>query len=121
MGVEAAQGSRLFSNRPAGTGDTLAFTAVMDTEVTRMFICNTTALAAAFRVYHCLAGDAPGVNNALFYDKQVAANDTYLLASDATNSGIQLKVGDTIYIKSGTGGALGFQAYGVTASIAPGM
>lgn len=121
MAVQAAQGLRLASVRPLTTADALAFTTFIDTEVTRALVVNNTASPVAFRLYHVPAGGAAGLDNALFYDKSVAANDTFIFASDANNSGVQLKEGDTIVVRSATGGALGFQIYGVTASIAQGV
>ena len=118
MTGQAAQGLRLASVRPATAADTTAFTAFIDTEITRLFICNTSALARTFRLFHVPAGGAAGLDNALFYDKAVAANDVFNLASDAPNSGIQLKPGDTLGVRSSNANDLAFQVYGVTGRVA---
>lgn len=118
--INAAQGSRLASIRPAVTTDQLAFTATLDTEITRLLVCNNTAGAVAFRVYHVPAGGSPGLDNALYYDKTIAANDSFDFSIGAANAGIHLKTAEMLYVKTGTANALGFQVYGVTASIAPG-
>jgi hypothetical protein len=120
MGIEAAQGSRLASVLPTDTSNTTAFTATLDTEVTRMFVTNLSAGALTFRVFHVPADVVLGNVHALYYDHALAANDTFELFSDATNSGVQLKEGDTIVVRSSSGNNIAFNLYGVTASIAPG-
>jgi hypothetical protein len=121
MTVEAAQGSRIALLRPANTNAALAFTTTMDTEVTRVFVCNSAASARSFRLYHVLAGASVGLDYALFYDKAVAANDTFEFYGLSTNGGIQLKEGDTLHVRSSNADDLTFHVYGVTASIAPGI
>lgn len=120
MSIEAAQGSRLASVLPTNTSDTTAFTATLDTEVTRMFVTNLTGGALTFRVHHVPSGQAVANQYALYYDHALAANDTFELFSDATNSGIQLKEGDFLSVRSSSGNGIAFNMYGVTASIAPG-
>lgn len=119
MTLSAAQGSRLASVRPANTSDTLAFTATLDTEVTRVYVCNTSANARTFRLHHVNAGGSVSLDNALYYDKALAANDSFELFSDAPNSGLQLKTGDMLYVRSSNANDLAFNIYGVTADIAP--
>lgn len=120
--IDGAQGSRLNTViRPATTGETVAFVATLDTEITRVFVCNNTAGAVAFRLYHVPEGGVAGLDNALYYDKAVAANDTFTLGGDTNNGGIQLKTGESIVVRTATSNALGFHLYGVTASIAPGV
>lgn len=120
MSVEAGQGSRLASLCPGDTAANLAFTATLDTEITRLLVTNLTAGALTFRIWHVAAADSPTQppESALYYDHAVAANDTFELRSDATNSGIQLKVDDELWIRSSSASALAFNLYGVTASIA---
>src|SRR5258706_1203014 len=119
MTVNAAQGERLARVRPANTSDTLAFTASLPTEVTRLLIANNTAGAIAFRLYHVTGAGAFGIDNAVWYDKSVAANDTFIDQATNDNAGIQLAAGDTIGVRTATANALVFHIYGVTASIAP--
>lgn len=119
MSVDAAQGERFFSVIPDGTGDVLAFTATLDTEMTRLYVCNTSSGALTFRLHHVDAGGSVSLGNALFYDKSIPANDTEQVFADATNSGIQLKAGEMIYVRASSADLLAFNGYGVTASIAP--
>lgn len=118
--IEGAQGSRLFNTRPTDTADTLAFTATLNTELTKLLVCNTTGGAVTFRFYHLPEGVAvSSLDYALWYDKSVAANDTFIFGGETGNGGIQLEEGDTILVRSATANALAFQGYGITASIAP--
>lgn len=118
--IGAAEGSRLFSSRPADTAETTVFTASLATELMRLFICNNTGGAITFRVHHVPAGGAAGIDNALWYDKSIAANDTFQFGGDTNNGGIHLEEDDFIVVRASTGNALSFNGYGVTANIAPG-
>jgi hypothetical protein len=115
-----AQGSRLASHRPASGDDEELFRATIQTEVTRIFVTNVDAAAATFRLHHCEEGDAPDQENALFFDVNVEPGTTVQIISEAAHSGIHLKEGDTLDVRVSTGGRLTFNAYGITASIAPG-
>lgn len=119
-GSSAAQGSRIASVLPGTTADTLLFTATMDTEVTRMYVANVSGGAALMDLYHVADGDTLSVGEALYFNKSIAVGDTFVLFSDAPNSGIQLKAGDTLWGASSVASALAFNIYGATASIAPG-
>jgi hypothetical protein len=120
MTATLAQGSRLFSSRPVlAATDTLAFTATLDTEITRIFVTNNTAVADTYRIHHVDAGGAPSLDNGLYYDQTLAGKTTATVFADAPNSGIKLAPGDMIYVRAATGGAIAFNAYGVTANIAP--
>ncbi len=117
--IGAAEGSRLFASRPADTNDTTVFTATINTELTRLLICNNTGGAVTFRFYHVPEGGAAGLDNALWYDKSIAANDTFSFAGDTNNGGIHMEEGDFLVVRSSSGNALGFHGYGVGANIAP--
>lgn len=117
--IDAAQGSRLFSVRPANTSDTDAFEATLQTELTKLFVCNNTGGALTFRLHHVLAGGSASLDNALYYDKSVAANDTLIFGGDTPNGGIHMAEGDKLVVRSSSGNGLAFNGYGVTATIAP--
>lgn len=122
MTSDAAQGSRLASLRPLTGGDELLFTATLDTEVTRLFVANVDPAASSMRLHHVVAGGSVSQDNALVFDLVVApASEPVQIFADTANAGIQLKAGDTLWVRSSTGGRLAFNLYGVTASIAPGV
>jgi hypothetical protein len=115
-----AQGSKLAQIQPGDTSDTLAFTAVIQTEITRILVCNTAGSARTFRIFHADSGDSFSVDNALFYDYAIAAHDTVIIATDAPNAGIALQIGELLGVQASAADELTFTVYGVTASIAPG-
>ncbi|MEJ2116427.1 MAG: hypothetical protein P8Y36_00420 [Alphaproteobacteria bacterium] len=115
-----AQGSRLAVVRPDSTSAVTAFTASLPTEVTRVFVCNTSGGARTFRMLHGESGDSFDEENALFWDVAVAANTTYEVFSDAPNAGVSMRESDIIGVRSDAADGLTFSIYGVTTSIAPG-
>lgn len=119
--IDAAQGSRLFSVRPADTAEATAFTASIQTELTKLFVCNNTAAPLAFRLWHVTNGDVSSLTNAIYYDKAVPANDTVIFGGDTPNGGIHLEEGDFLVVRSASANGLAFNGYGVTATIAPEM
>lgn len=121
MTVLNAQGSRLNVIRPGDTAATLAFTAAIDTEVTRVFVCNTSGAGRTFRLFHGEDGDSFDEENALFWDVAVPSNTTVEVFADSPNSGIMMKATDILGVRSDSADGLTFSIYGVTASIAPGF
>jgi len=120
MTINAAQGSRLALTTPGDTSNHDVFTAALPTELTRLLVCNVSALAATFRFFHVPFGGSSGSTNALFWDVSIATGATFDFAAGTDNAGPQLAVGDILAVRSGTANALTFNIYGVTASIAPG-
>lgn len=116
-----ASGARLFSSLPANTSDTLVFTATVPTELTRLVVCNVTAGAATYRLWHVPEGTVGGpvAAHALRYDVSVAAAGFSELMIGGPNGAVHLGEGDMIYVRSGTASALAFNGYGVSADIAP--
>lgn len=117
---QGAQGSRLASLRPLSGDDEMLFEATLDTEATRIFVTNVGGAATDMRLHHVADGDNPDQENALFYDYSIDTGQTLQVFADALNSGIQMKEGESLWVRSGVGGNLTFNVYGVTASIAPG-
>ena len=111
-----APGSLLAQIRPANTTAATAVTgSVQNTEITRIVICNTTGTAATFRLFHDDDGSTYDQGSALYYDKSIAANDTFEWANESGMSGIAIAKDGTLGIRSGTADALNFSIYGVTA------
>ena len=111
-----ANGSLLAQERPSGTTDTTAFTAQMRTEITCIYICNSTGSAVSARIFHDDDGSTYSQANALFYDKSIPANDTLVILTEGIGSVATLKKDGTIGIRTGTANALTFSIYGVTES-----
>ena len=113
-----AQGSRLAVTRPSDTTAATAFTASVNTEVTRIVVCNTSGVASSFRLFHGASGDSYDEANALFWDHPVPANGTVDIYADSANSGISMQPDEILGVRSGNANALTFSVYGVTAVIA---
>lgn len=111
-----ASGSRLAKVSPAATTNTLAFTATIDTEITRVFVANRTASAITFRLSHVVVGGTLADSDALYYDVSVAANTTLDIKSETQGGGIHLEPGDMLYVRASAVN-MNFQIYGVTSDI----
>lgn len=114
--MKQAQGHKVFANRPSGTAAVSAFTASMPTEITAIYVCNTTGSAVDFSIYHD-DGSTFDQTTALFYATELAANETRLISVSADNAGILMRVGDQIGVQSSVANALNFTAYGITSTV----
>ncbi len=112
-----AQGSRLAQTRPADTNAATAFTATINTEVTRVTVCNVTSSATTFRLFHAEDAESLNEDTALYWDVALAANTTIDILSESNNAGITLKATDKLGVRSGTADAVNFTVYGVTAAV----
>lgn len=112
----SARGSQLAQVRPSGTSASAAFTATIPTEVTRIFITNTTGSAAAFSLYHDDDGTTFDQTTALFFGVSVTANTTTEFQCDP-GAGIQMRAGGALAVQTDTGSALTFSIYGITAEV----
>jgi hypothetical protein len=75
--------------------------------ISSIIIANGTASAATCRVFARIAGAAAAQTNALLYDVSVAGNSTFTVTA-----GITLAATDVLTVRSGTGSALTFTAFG---------
>lgn len=99
---------------PTGTSNTLLYTvpALTSAMVSRIIVCNQTASAATFRIALVASGGTVTNNyDWIAYDISCPANDTINFAV-----GAGMATGDMIYVRSGTGSALSFSAYGIEVS-----
>ncbi len=115
-----AQGSLLAQVRPSGTSAVTGFTAEnLLTELTLIVICNTTGSAANFSIFHDDDGTTFDQSTALVYAKSLAANTYEVVRIASPSSGIMIQPGGSVGVQSGTGNALTFSIYGLTANTAP--
>ena len=105
-------GGQIAQVRPSDTDTQQVFTAVIGTDISRVFVCNTTSTAARFRVFHRTATGDPDATNALWYDQEVAGNTSYLGSEQMK---ILMRQGDRLFVRSDTANALTFSFYGNTA------
>lgn len=94
---------------PADTNNANLYTvpAATSAVVSTVAISNVTTGAVAARVFIRTAGAAASVSNALVYDTSIPANST-----TALSLGITLAATDIITVRSATGAALSFFAFG---------
>lgn len=94
---------------PATTADTTLITvgAAKEQIISTLVIANVTATAATARVYARIAGAAVAVSNAILYDVNIPAN-----SSATFTLGITLATTDVITVRTSTGAALTFTAFG---------
>lgn len=80
--------------------------------INEIVICNTTAGAVTFRLFIDNDGTTYDQTTALFYDKSVPANDSYIW-SPAGGNGIMLNnAAANIAVRTGTNDALTFTVFG---------
>lgn len=111
--TESAAGSQLAQARASASAATL-FSASMRTEITRIFVTNTTTSSATFRLYHDDDGSTYDESTALFWDATVEGKSTVEIVSDTDNGGIVLAGSGNLGMYGGTDLALTFTVYGVT-------
>ena len=99
---------RLASLRPLTGGDELLFTATVAVAVREIFVTNVTGSTATdMRLHHVAVGGTVSQDNALYFDRPMADGETV-----AVRTNIKLAVGDTLWVRSATGGNISFNVYG---------
>jgi len=96
--------------RPADTNAHVIFSNVSTAIVKSIFVCNTTALAATYRIFYAPHGVGEDQETAIYYDVSLAANTTTLLDDlhlvfDSRGQGV-------LVVRVGTASALTFTATG---------
>ncbi len=112
-----AQANQLAQLRPTPTTPVLAYTASVDTEITLVVICNTTAADANFSVYHDDDGTIFDDDTALYKLQLVPARDTIEIELSHAGAGISVASGGSIAVASDTADAINFTLYGITTRI----
>jgi hypothetical protein len=112
-----AKGSQLAQIRPSASAST-AFVATLRSEITQIVVCNTTASAATFSIYHDDNGTTYDQSTALFYSAPIDGNTTVQVISDAIGSGLMMARGAALGVKPSVDLALTFTLYGVTEEVA---
>lgn len=94
---------------PADTNNATLYTVPASTEgiVSTLTITNVTGTDTSFRIFVVEDGDSPTTSNAMVYDATISAN-----SYTAFTLGITLGAADSLVVRSGTGNAVCFQAFG---------
>lgn len=103
--------------RATGTSAVLAYTVPRGQRVKllRVSVANNTGVLVTFRLYINKYGkDATALDiaDAEYYDKSVAANDTFVYDAANDQVGIPLGPGYTVVFQSGTANALSLKLWG---------
>jgi len=99
----------LGQTEPANTSNADLYTVPASTEaiVSTIVVSNSTAGEAAFRIFIREDGATAGSENAIAFDTVLGAN-----SQAAFTLGLTLSATDIITVRSSTGGALAFSAFG---------
>lgn len=108
-----AAGSQLAQNRPSGTTAVSAFTATLRTEITAIWIVNTTSAAAKYSLFHDDDGSTFDQTTALAYAAVIPGNSTVMITADQLGGGISVSPDGQLGIQTDTANALTFTVYGV--------
>lgn len=94
---------------PSDTLNTTLYTVPASTQsiVSTITVTNVTGTDASFRLFVVPAAGAAGIGNAVAYDTALTASSFI-----SFTLGLTLSAGDKIVVRSGTGSALTFQAFG---------
>jgi hypothetical protein len=99
--------------KPSDTSNATLYTVTASTEaiVSTITIANVTAADQTFRLFVVGSGDGATIGNAIAYDSTLTAN-----SFTAFTLGLTLEAGDSIIVRTGTGDAITFQAFGTELS-----
>lgn len=112
-----ATASLLAQLRPSGTAAVPAYVAPIVTEITKIFICNTSGSPASFSLYHDDNAAIYDQNTALYFAEVINANATKLVEMQGAGAGISILETGVLAVQSSVADALTFSIYGVTSSI----
>lgn len=95
--------------QPLDTSNATLYTVPASTEaiVSTITVTNTSATDTTFRLFAVASGDSAGTDNAIFYDGDLTSNTTI-----SFTLGLTLGAADSIVVRSSTGTACTFQAFG---------
>lgn len=110
--AEGIIGSLLAQARPANTTAATAYTASIQTEITRIVVANTSGGAATFRIFHDDDGSTYDQTTALYYDIAAAADTTYTIEAAGQGTGLFVAPTGTIGVRTSVNSAFTFSLYG---------
>jgi len=89
---------------PDNADDKLLHSDLRSVKLKKLIVCNRTGSTPTFRVF-LLKGGEPDAKNAIFYDVQLAANETKIYDLD-------LKFSGDVYVRESTGNQINFTLVG---------
>ena len=110
-----APGSLLSQLQDLSASAQVAYSATLHTEIQHICVCCTLTAGARFDIYHDDgAGNRYSAGTSLFFNKAIAGLETILIGSDYPGTGLTVKTGGSLGIKSNITGACTFSIYGTT-------
>lgn len=106
--------SQLAQQRLTTSATTTLFTALAQTEITRIVICNTDSALHTWRFCHDDDGVVFDDTTALYYDQTISALTTISIVSEIPGGGITLRRGGSIGVKNDTANRITITLYGIT-------
>lgn len=108
----------LLAQAEAPTTAAALFTADIETELTRVVLCNTSGAARTFRIFHDDTGVAAfTAANALYWDRGLAIAETILIDAQSDDVGFQVARGGRVAFEASDTGVT-VSIYGITTDIA---
>ena len=108
----------LLAQAEAPTTAATLFTASIETELTRVVLCNTSGVARTFRMFHDDTGAAAfTAANALYYDRALAIAETLLIDAQSEDVGFQIARGGRVAFEASDTGVT-VSIYGITTDTA---
>lgn len=115
--MRLAAGSQLAQNRPSGTTAVSAFTATLRTEVTAIWVANTSSSSAKYSLFHDDDGSTFDQTTALVYETVIPPNATVMITAEQLGGGIAISADGQLGIQTDTANALTFTVYGVVEQV----
>lgn len=106
---------QLAQARPSGTATSVLYTPGTNktAKVTAIFLCNTTAGAVVFSIYHDKDGSTFDETTALYFAQSLAANTTLLIEFDSEFGIFMNDSVGNLGFKQGTSEAITVTVYGI--------
>ena len=107
-------GKQLAQVRPANTTAVSAYSTdpSVRTEILHILICNTTASAATFRLFHDEDGSTYDETTALYWDNPINANASVSIPYEEGQGLWLVNSASNFAVRTGTNSALTFTVYG---------
>lgn len=113
-----ALGSLLAQHLFTGVNAFTAFTASLNTEITRIVVVNTGNSNITMRLFHNDTGTTYSNAYALYWDITIQGSETLVIEAPAAGSGIHVQRGGSIGIQFSDPNVANTSIYGVTETLA---
>lgn len=109
-----ALASQLAQQRLTTSATTTLFTALAQTEITRIVVCNTDSAVHTWRLCHDDDGVVFDGTTALYFDQTISALTTISIVAEVPGGGVTLRRGGSIGVKNDASNLVTITLYGIT-------